>query len=144
VNQADQWSAGKQWRHQRRDAGQMVAGWDASNAGNGRSCSPERPEESDGDGSNYLLERIERQPVSRWPKDRGSSRPEPITRKPEVISPEPEVSGSSRADHGGVTRTIPRASAQSLNVELKILSRMPDPLEDIEFKINRSEGDEKW
>jgi ATP-dependent RNA helicase RhlE len=75
------------------------------------------------------LERIERQPepVTKRP-EAAAKRPEPITRKPEVKRPDPEV----RRSQPEVKRAEPQRDKS-----------LPDET-NFPFRVNRSEGDEKW
>ena len=112
---------------QRRDAGHGRR--------DGNQQRRERPVESINAGDNPMetaeqrLERIERQPepVTKRP-EAAAKRPEPITRKPEVKRPDPEV----RRSQPEVKRAEPQRDKS-----------LPDET-NFPFRVNRSEGDEKW
>jgi ATP-dependent RNA helicase RhlE len=80
------------------------------------------------------LERIERQPepVTKRPEV-AAKRSEPITRKPEVKRPDPEV----RRSQPEVKRAEPQRAEPQRDKSLPDETNFP-------FRVNRSEGDEKW
>jgi len=117
---------------QRRDAGHGRR--------DGNQQRRERPVESINAGDNPMetaeqrLERIERQPqpMAKRP-EAAAKRPEPITRKPEIKRPDPEV----RRSQPEVRHTEPQRAEPQRDKSLPDETNLP-------FRVNRSEGDEKW
>jgi ATP-dependent RNA helicase RhlE len=112
---------------QRRDAGHGRR--------DGNQQRRERPDQPVNAGDNPMetaeqrLERIERQPepMAKRPEVT-AKRPEPITRKPEIKRHEPEVK---------------RAEPEVKRAEPQRDKSLPDE-SNFSFRVNRSEGDEKW
>ena len=100
----------------------------------------ERPAQSTNASDNPMetaeqrLERIERQPepMTKRP-EAAAKRPEPITRKPEVKRHEPE----GRRAETEVKRAEPQRAEPQRDKSLPDETKFP-------FRVNRSEGDEKW
>jgi len=117
---------------QRRDAGQGRR--------DGNQQRRERPVQSINAGDNPMetaeqrLERIERQPepMAKRP-EAAAKRPEPITRKPEEKRHEPE----GRRTEPEVKRAAPQRAEPQRDKSLPDETKFP-------FRVNRSEGDEKW
>ena len=117
---------------QRRDAGHGRR--------DGNQQRRDRPVESINAGDNPMetaeqrLERIERQPqpMAKRP-EAAAKRPEPITRKPEIKRPDPEV----RRSQPEVRHTEPQRAEPQRDKSLPDETNLP-------FRVNRSEGDEKW
>jgi ATP-dependent RNA helicase RhlE len=124
--------------------GRREGGDQRRDAGHGRRDSNqqrrERPVQSINAGDNPMetaeqrLERIERQPEPMAKRrETAAKRPEPITRKPEDKRPDPEV----RRSQPEVKRTEPQRAEPQRDKSLPDETKFP-------FRVNRSEGDEKW
>jgi ATP-dependent RNA helicase RhlE len=132
----------RQGADQRRDAGHGRR--------DGNQQRRERPGQPINAGDNPMetaeqrLERIERQPelMTKRP-EAAAKRPEPITRKPEVKRPDPGV----RRSQPEVKRAEPQRAesqrAEPQRAESQRDKSLPDETK-FPFRVNRSEGDEKW